>query len=120
MKKRISLLICFAFVLAGLAANNVLRLVPNDGTAQDIPVETLRKVVFTADSMVLIASEGEVQASYYKYDYAAMLFAESEPSTIGQQPESTDQPKAVKFLQNGQFYIRLGDKTFDFTGKLLH
>ena len=118
MKKIFTTLIICAFTVAALATGNVLRLVPNAGKAQDIPVISLSKVVFTGDSIILVASDTKEQTPYYKYDYTAMLFTEPETSAV-EQTTTTNQTKAVKFIHNNQLFIRLGDKIFDSTGRLV-
>lgn len=116
MKKLFTTLIICAFTVAALATGNVLRLVPNAGTAQDIPMTSLSKVVFTGDSIIMVYAGSEEQTPYYKYDYTAMLFSNNEPSDEAV-IEVAIPKEAFKFLKNGQLYIRLGDKIFDSTGR---
>ena len=61
-----------------------VRLIPLAGAEQDVPVASLRKIVFTADSIVFVPvatapTEGELSRVVYKYDYRTMLFVATEP-----------------------------------------
>ena len=92
----------------------VMRFVPIAGAESEVAQESLQKVVFTPDSIVLIsASDGE-PASIYKYDYRSILFAESSSEAIEQPTEQ--QPQAVKFIRDGQLFIRLDEHVYNLLG----
>ena len=107
-----------------LSAVDVLRLVPIEGAAQDVPVASLRKVVFTTDSIVFVPkvpnsiqnSDGRSQNSaVYKYDYSTMLFVASEPTAV-ESAGVSESRESVKFIQDGRLYIRRDNKIYDILG----
>ena len=109
------------------SAEEVVRLIPLAGTAQDVPVASLRKIVFTADSIVFVpATPNSLQKSdvrsqksaVYKYDYSAMLFVATEPTDI-ERVGVSEPCESVKFIQDGRLYIRRDDKIYDVFGALV-
>ena len=102
------------------SAEEVVRLIPLAGTAQDVPVASLRKIVFTADSIVFVPKEPNSlqKSAVYKYDYSAMLFVATEPKDI--ESVGVSEPcESVKFIQDGRLYIRRDDKIYDVFGALV-
>ena len=93
----------------------VLRFVPVAGEQTEVAQNSLRKVVFTQDSVVLISSLDEEPTPMYKYDYQSILFAESSSSeTVALTTEQ--QPQAVKFIRDGQLFIRLDEHVYNIFG----
>ena len=95
----------------------VMRFVPVAGTESEVPLNTLRKVVFTPDSVVLIAAADGTATPMYKYDYRAIVFGESSPEgmvTVNGEPVA---PNGEKFLQNGVLYIRRDEQVYDVMGR---
>ena len=60
----------------------VLRFVPVAGAESEVAQDNLQKVVFTQDSVVLIAAKDDAQTPMYKYDYQAIVFDESSVEAI--------------------------------------
>ena len=109
------------------SAEEVVRLIPLAGTAQDVPVASLRKIVFTADSIVFVPKElNSLQMSdvrcqnsaVYKYDYRAMLFVATEPADL-ERVGFSEPCEGVKFIQDGRLYIRRDDKIYDVLGQTI-
>ena len=97
----------------------VLRFVPVAGAESEVAVDSLQKVVFTSDSVVLIsATDGEAMPMY-KYDYQAVLFAESSgPEGV----EPTPKPSMKgweKFMKDGQLFIMYGGRMYDVQGRMM-
>lgn len=109
------------------SAVEVVRLIPMAGAAQDVPVASLQKIVFTADSIVFVpANAGQVNAgqanedvprAVYKYDYRTMLFVATEPMDV-ENTGVSEVGKSVKFIQNGRLYIRRDNRIYDVLGNL--
>lgn len=93
----------------------VLRFVPVAGAESDVPLSSLQKVVFTPDSVVLIAAKDGEATPLYKYDYRSILFAESSSPEAIEQPTEL-QPQAVKFIRDGQLFIRLDEQVYTILG----
>ena len=104
------------------SAAEVVRLIPMAGAAQDVPVASLQKIVFTADSIVFVpANAGQVNEdvprAVYKYDYRTMLFVATEPMDV-ENTGVSEVGKSVKFIQNGRLYIRRDNRIYDVLGNL--
>ena len=92
----------------------VMRFVPVAGEESEVELTSLRKVVFTQDSVVLVSAEG-AQTPMYKYDYHAIVFDESgSQQSIDTVPAF--QPQAFKFIHNGQLLIRLDGQVYSIMG----
>lgn len=124
MVNKIFLLIGALVWYLSLSAADVLRLVPIEGAAQDVPVASLRKVVLTTDSIVFVPkvpnsiqnSDGRSQNSaVYKYDYSTMLFVAAEPTAV-ERAGVSESRESVKFIQDGRLYIRRDNKIYDIFG----
>jgi len=94
----------------------VMRFVPVAGTESEVPLNTLRKVVFTPDSVVLIAAEDGAQTPMYKYDYQAIVFGESSASGMVTVNDEQVEPNGEKFIRDGQLYIRHDEQVYNILG----
>lgn len=112
MAKKIFLFLGVLIWFVSASAEEVVRLIPLAGTAQDVSVASLQKIVFTTDSIVFVP---EPPDAVYKYDYNAMLFVPAEPQSI----ESTivpEQSRSTKFIRDGRLYIRHDNTIYDVLG----
>lgn len=97
----------------------VLRFVPVAGAESEVAQNSLQKVVFTQDSIVLIsASDGE-PTPMYKYDYQSILFAESSSEGIDEVKSEEPRVKSEKFIKDGQLYIMYGGRMYDVQGRVV-
>lgn len=93
----------------------VMRFVPVAGAESEVAINSLQKVVFTPDSVVLISAKGGAATPMYKYDYQAIVFEES--STEGLQVTGDGlQEKGEKFIKDGQLFIRLDGEIYNILG----
>ena len=93
----------------------VLRFVPVAGSESEVALDSLQKVVFTRDSIVLVSAIDGEATPMYKYDYRSILFAESgSQQTVA--PATEQQPQAVKFIRDGQLLIRLDEQVYTIFG----
>jgi len=83
----------------------VMRFVTTAGEESEVALNSLQKVVFTPDSVVLIAAKDGVQTPLYKYDYQSILFTESSSEKGLQVTGDGLQVKGEKFIKDGQLYI---------------
>jgi hypothetical protein len=118
MKRKLFISFVSCILAIGLHAETirVLRFVPVAGEQTEVAQNSLRKVVFTQDSVVLISSLDEEPTPMYKYDYQSILFAESTTPeglrvTGDRLPE-----RAEKFIKDGQLFIRLDEQVFNIFG----
>ena len=93
----------------------VLRFVPVTGAESEVAINSLQKVVFSRDSVVLISAIDGEATPMYKYDYQSILFAERS-STPTVSPTTEQQPQAVKFIRDGQLFIRLDEQVYNILG----
>ena len=94
---------------------HVLRFVPVAGAESEVALSSLQKVVFTQDSVLLVSALDGEATPVYKYDYRSILFAESSsPETA--EPIAVQHPQTVKFIRNGQLYIRRDEQVFNIFG----
>ena len=117
MNRKVGIGMLSCILAMGLQAETirVMRFVPVAGAESEVALNSLRKVVFTPDSVVLIAAKDGAQTPMYKYDYQAILFAESTtPEAIEQ--ATMQQPQAVKFIRDGQLFIRLDEQVYNILG----
>ena len=108
--------ICMAHCLPAETVR-VLRFVPVAGAESEVAVDSLRKVVFTRDSVVLISAADGEATLMYKYDYQSILFAESTTPeglrvTGDRLPE-----RAEKFIKDGQLYIMYKGQMYNVQGR---
>ena len=95
----------------------VLRFVPVAGEQTEVAQNSLRKVVFTRESVVLISAADGEATPMYKYDYQSILFAESTTPeglrvTGDRLPE-----RAEKFIKDGQLYIMYKGQMYNVQGR---
>ena len=112
--KLLAVILLFFGISSATFATKVIRLVPTSGEEKEFPVNTLQKVVFTADSIVIYTA-GSGTMPLYRNDYCSLLFAELQPTETN--PEKTQEtPQGTKFIKDGQLYIRIDDKIYSITG----
>ena len=118
--KRIFIGLVTGILTMGLHAETirVLRFVPLSGAETEVAVESLRKVVFTPDSIVLIAAKDGQTTPMYKYDYQAIEFDQSSTPTGVEEvgSETVNTVRSEKFLRNGQLFIRLDGHVYNILG----
>lgn len=111
----ISLLTCLAALSLQAEVTKVLRFVSVAGEESQVAQKRLQKIVFTRDSVVLVSAFNRDAAAVYKYDYRSIIFDEADlPSAI--EPASVQQPQTVKFIRNGQLYIRRDEQVYNILG----
>ena len=116
-KLRISIVGCILAMGLHAETIRVLRFVPVAGSESEVAVNDLQRVVFTQDSIVLIAAKDGAATPMYKYDYRTILFDESgstEIEEVGSETVST--MRSEKFLKDGQLFIRLDEQVYDILG----
>lgn len=95
----------------------VLRFVPITGSESEVPQSSLQKVVFTADSMVLISATDGEATPMYKYDYRTILFTESTtPTDIETLNAERPEYQGEKFIKDGRLYILYEGRMYDVMG----
>ena len=115
-KKLLVLILCsFSVAVFCLSAEDVVRLEPAAGTADEYSVSELLRVELMGDSIRFIASDGTVAAEVYKYNYVKLTIADK-PTAIDTPTANSQQPMATKVLINGQVYILFGDKAYRIDG----
>lgn len=97
-------------------AGSVFRFVPVEGADSEVERASLRKIVFTQDSMLLVSTDNSV-TEYYKYDYLRVDFPEYMDDAPVFVPASA--PQGGKYLQNGRLFIRRDNCVYDCTGRLI-
>jgi len=121
MKRRIFIGIVSCMMAMGLHAETirVLRFVPIAGEQSEVAVESLQKVVFTQDSVVLVSAlDGEVKPMY-KYDYQAIVFGESGTEGVEEVKSEELRVKSEKFIKDGQLYIMYEGLIYDVLGRMI-
>jgi len=97
----------------------VMRFVPVAGEESEVALNSLQKVVFTRDSVVLISVKDGEATPMYKYDYQAIVFEESSsPAEV----EPTPGPSLKgweKFIRDGQLFIRREGKVYNVFGVMI-
>ena len=94
----------------------VMRFVPVNGEKSEVALNSLRKVVFTPDSVVLIAAKDGEQTPLYKYDYQAIVFGESDPEGMVTVSGERLAVKGEKFIKDGCLYIRHNNIMYNLLG----
>lgn len=95
---------------------HVMRFVPVAGEESEVALESLQKVVFTHDSVVLISATDGEATPMYKYDYQSILFTESS-TPEGLEPTPNPSLKGwEKFIKDGQLFIRLDERVYTIWG----
>ena len=94
----------------------ILRFVPITGAESEVAVDSLRKVVFTLDSAVLIAAKDGEATPMYKYDYRTIVFEErSIPEGVEPTP-NLSLKGWEKFIKDGQLFIRRDGQVYTIMG----
>jgi len=118
MKQILFILAVAMMAVSGMAeGTKVMRFVPMAGEESEVALNTLQKVVFTPDSVVLVAAQDGAQTPMYKYDYQAIVFGESSTPTGVEQVTGDGLPvTGEKFIKEGQIYIRYNGQIYDLLG----
>ena len=121
MNRKLFILIASCFLAMGLQAETirVLRFVPVAGAETDVAQNTLQKVVFTRDSVVLISATTGEATPMYKYDYQSILFAESSSEGVEEVKSEEPRVKSEKFIKDGQLYILYEGRMYDVQGRVV-
>ena len=96
-------------------SENVVRLEPTAGTANEYSVAELLRVELTGDYIRFIGTDGTQVAEVYKYDYVKLTIAD-QPTAVEQPMANSQQPTAKKIILDGQVYILFGDKAYRIDG----
>ena len=97
----------------------VMRFVPVTGEESEVALESLQKVVFTHDSVVLISATDGEATPMYKYDYQAIVFGESTSPEGLQLTGDRLQERGEKFIKDGQLFIRLDERVYNAFGVMI-
>jgi hypothetical protein len=121
MNRKLFILIVSCILAMGLQAETirVLRFVPVAGAESEVAQNSLQKVVFTQDSIVLISALDGEPTPMYKYDYQSILFAESSSEGIDEVKSEEPRVKSEKFIKDGQLYIMYGGRMYDVQGRVV-
>lgn len=115
-KLGISFATCILALCLHAETIRVLRFVPVAGAETEVAQNTLRKVVFTPDSVVLVAAKDGEATPMYKYDYQSILFAESSSEEGLPVTGYGVQVNGEKFIKDGQLFIRLDEQVYNILG----
>jgi len=111
-------LMCTLVPLAWAEGTPVMRFVPVAGDESEVALNTLQKVVFTQDSVVIIAAKDGAQTPMYKYNYQAIVFTESSsPERLDEVKSKELRVKSEKFIKDGQLYILYEGTMYDVRGR---
>ena len=118
IKRKIYIGLVSCVMAMGLHAETirVLRFVPVAGSESEVAINSLQKVVFTPDSVVLIAAKDGAQTPMYKYDYRSILFAESSSEGVDEVKSEELREKGEKFIKDGQLFIRYKGTMYNIWG----
>lgn len=95
----------------------VMRFVLVAGEEHEVALNSLQKVVFSQDSIVLISATDGAQTPMYKYDYQSILFNEtSAPEGLDEEKSDGINVKSEKFIKDGQLFIRREGKIYNIFG----
>ena len=118
-KLLIGIVSCIMAMGAQAETVRVMRFVPVAGEESEVALNSLQKVVFTRDSVVLISVKDGEATPMYKYDYQAIVFEESSsPAEV----EPTPGPSLKgwkKFIRDGQLFIRREGKVYNVFGVMI-
>ena len=119
MNRKVGIGMLSCILAMGLQAETirVMRFVPVAGAESEVALNSLQKVVFSQDSIVLIAAADGEATPLYKYDYRSIQFAENgstEIEEVGSETVST--VRSEKFIKDGQLYIRLDENIYTILG----
>ena len=119
MSRKLLIGIVSCILAMGMQAETirVLRFVTVDGAESEVEPSSLQKVVFTRDSVVLIAAESGEATPLYKYEYRSVAFNERTSPEGAEEVKSEElRGKGEKFIKDGQLYIRLGEQVYNILG----
>lgn len=119
MSRKLLIGIVSCILAMGMQAETirVLRFVTVDGSESEVEQSSLQKVVFTRDSVVLIAAESGEAMPLYKYEYRSVVFEErTSPEGVEEVKSEELRGKGEKFIKDGQLYIRLGEQVYNILG----
>ena len=118
MKRKIFIWMVSCVLAMGMQAETVrvMRFVTTAGEEREVALNSLQKVVFTPDSVVLIAAEDGAQTPLYKYDYQSILFTESSSEEGLQVTGDGLQERGEKFIKDGQLYIMYEGRMYNIYG----
>ncbi len=129
MNRKLFIWIVSCFMAIGMHAETVrvLRFVSVAGSESEVALNSLQKVVFTRDSIILISATDGEATPMYKYDYQSLLFAESSTPTEIEEVRSEElraksqelRAESEKFIKDGQLYIRLDGQVYDIMGRMI-
>lgn len=121
MNRKLGIGIVSCVLAMGMHAETirVLRFVPIAGAETEVAQNALQKVVFTRDSVVLISATDGEATPMYKYDYKAIVFAESSTPTEEEVTENSEwlSVSGEKFIRDGQLYIMHEGQMYDVQGR---
>ena len=119
MNRKLIIGLVSCILAMGLQAETirVLRFVTVDGAESQVEQNSLQKVVFTRDSVMLIAAESGEAMPLYKYEYRSVVFDEStSPEGVEEAKSEELRGKGEKFIKDGQLFIRLGEHVYNVLG----
>ena len=118
MNRKIFIGIVCCLLAMGVHAETirVMRFVPVAGEESEVVQNTLQKVVFTRDSVVLIAAKDGARTPMYKYDYQAIVFSESSTTGVVTVSGERLEVSGEKFIKDGQLYIRREGQVYTILG----
>ncbi len=118
-KLLIGIVSCIMAMGAQSETVRVMRFVPVAGEESEVALDSLQKVVFTRDSVVLISVKDGEPTAMYKYDYQAIVFTESS-SPAGVEPIPSPSLKGwEKFIRDGQLFIRREGRVYNAFGVMI-
>ena len=118
-KLLIGIVSCIMAMGAQAETVRVMRFVPVAGEESEVALESLQKVVFTRDSVVLISVKDGEAAPMYKYDYQAIVFGESTSPEGLQVAGDRLQERGEKFIRDGQLFIRREGRVYNAFGVMI-
>ena len=118
MNRKVIIGIVSCIMAMGLQAETVrvMRFVPVAGEESEVALDNLQKVVFTRDSVVLIAAKDGARTPMYKYDYQAIVFSESSTTGVVTVSGERLEVSGEKFIKDGQLYIRREGQVYTILG----
>ena len=121
MSRKLCIGIVSCIMAMGMYAETirVMRFVPVAGAESEVALNSLQKVVFTRDSVVLISALDGEPTPMYKYDYRSVLFAESSSSDVVTVSGERLEVSGEKFIKDGQLFIRYKGTMNDALGRMM-
>ena len=121
MSRKLCIGIVSCIMAMGMYAETirVMRFVPVAGAESEVALNSLQKVVFTRDSVVLISALDGEPTPMYKYDYRSVLFAESSSSDGVTVSGERLEVSGEKFIKDGQLFIMYKGTMYDARGRMM-